>query len=387
MIIKDRATLGQIPFKASSPDTIGMEIEFQLLDPVSFDLIDGILPLMQRYPDNPNIKPEFIQNTVEVASPICHSIEELDQQVRFYVKDLISNCRDLGIALCGAGTHPFSLHLAETTPLQRYLAIEKAEGYNSHTQITFATHVHIGMRSGDEAIAVMQRLTRYLPLLIALSANSPYWRCHDTNYDSFRHYVLGATRSYGEPPYFRDWQEFSDFFTMTQRAGIFETVNDIHWDIRPRPHFGSLEIRVMDAQPTVADAVALAAMVQALVNYLRSDIEPQPQCTPNALRQWINKDNYYRAAHHGLRASYFDEFRNKSLPISKFYDEVRDHISPAVTELNTQAFLSRLTQSVNNGGNAQLQRKLFSETHMLKQVVASLVTALDNDINGDMNGY
>lgn len=383
MTTKESEKVEPIPFKASSADTIGMEIEFQLLDQVSLDLIEGILPLMQRYPDSPYIKPEFIQNTIEVASPICYSIAELDQQVRFLVKDLMTNCRDLGIALCGAGTHPYSRHLAEITPLQRFLAMEKAEGYTSHTQITFATHVHIGMRSGDEAIAMMQRLTRYLPLLIALSANSPYWRGHDTNYDSFRHYVLAAARSYGEPPYFRDWQEFSEFFTVAQRAGIFETINDIHWDIRPRPHLGSLEVRVMDAQPTVSDAVALAAMIQALVAYLRSDIVPQRQCIPNALHQWINRDNYYKAAHHGLRASYFDEYRETSLPISQLYDEIRQCILPVVIELNTQVFFERLTERVISGGNAQLQRQLFNETHTLKQMVASLVTALETDINDE----
>lgn len=371
-----------LPFKASGVNTIGMEIEFQLLDSASLDLIEGILPLMRRYPDSRYIKPEFIQNTVEVASPVCHSIAELDQQLRFYVKDLIINCRDLGIALCGAGTHPFSRHLAQITPLQRFLVMEKVEGYSSHTQITFATHIHIGMRSGDEAIAVMQRLTRYLPLLIALSANSPYWRGHDTNYDSFRLYILAAARSYGQPPYFRNWQEFSEFFTVVQRAGIFETMNDIHWDIRPRPHLGSLEVRVMDAQSTVSDAVALAAMVQALVAHLRCEVEPQYQYMPNALHHWINRDNYYKAAHHGLRASYFDEHREASLPITQLYEELKRCISPMVA-LNTEVFFGQLTQMVKNRGGAQWQRQLFRNTHTLKQMVASLVTALESDINDE----
>lgn len=369
-----------IPFKASSVDTIGMEIEFQLLDPASLDLVEGILPLMERYPDSPYIKPEFIQNTVEVATPVCHSIEELNHQLRSLVKDLMGNCTELNMKLCGSGTHPYCRRRAEITPLQRYLEMEKVQGYTSHTQITFAMHVHLGMRSGDEAIAIMRGLKRYLPLLIALSANSPYWRGHDTDYDSFRHFILAARRSYGEPPSFTDWQDFNEFFVVAQRVGIFESIHEIHWDIRPRPHLGSLEVRVMDAQPTVTDALALAAFLQALVAYLRKELAPPIELKPNALHDWINRDNYYRAARHGLRSSFFDEDRDISVPIAQLYDELDSRIYPIFTKLHTTKWCTHLEQLVSEGGSAERQRQLFRKYGGLKPMTAFLVKSLEDDI-------
>lgn len=369
-----------IPFKVGSVDTIGMEIEFQLLDPLSLDLVEGILPLMECYPDSPYIKPEFIQNTVEVATPVCHSIEELHDQLRYLVKGLLSHCQELGIKLCGSGTHPYSKRLAEITPLQRYLDMEQVEGYTSHTQITFATHIHLGMRSGDEAIAIMQALTPYLPLLIALSANSPYWRGHDTDYCSFRHFILAARRSYGEPPWFNHWQNFNEFFSVAQRIGIFKTIHDIHWDIRPRPHLGSLEIRVMDTQPTVTDAVALAAFLQMLVAYLRSESVPVRHCAPNALQDWINRDNYYKAAQQGLAARFFDEYRDISLPIVQLYSELNSRIDPVLIDPFTRACCKQLEERVFAGGNAKRQRQLFKQYGDLKPMTDCLVNMLEKDL-------
>lgn len=244
-------------------------MEFQIIDMESLDLTDRIMKLMELYPDSANIKPEFIQNTVEVASDICTSLPELESQVKQMVLELLGNCHDLGFTLCGAGTHPFSEQLAILTPLPRYLRMEQTSAFLAHNQITFSTHVHIGMTSGDEAISIMRQLKAYLPLLIALSASSPFWRGYDTGFASYRHRILAATRSYGIPPSFENWQFFNDFFDASQQAGVFETINDIHWDIRPRPHLGTLEIRVMDAQATVAEAAALAGLVRAIVYFLK----------------------------------------------------------------------------------------------------------------------
>jgi carboxylate-amine ligase len=163
-------------FKRSEPLSIGVELEFQLLKAETLDLTDGILPLMEFYPDSPYVKPECIQNTVEIASKVCTSIAELKVHLTALVDDLKAKCQALGMRLCGAGTHPFCQHLALITPLPRYLTMEERYGYLAHTQVTFATHVHLGVTSGDEAIALMRSLKPYLPLLIALSANSPFWR-------------------------------------------------------------------------------------------------------------------------------------------------------------------------------------------------------------------
>jgi glutamate---cysteine ligase / carboxylate-amine ligase len=184
-----------VNFKVSELRTIGMELEFQLLDAHTLDLADGILPLMDLYPGSSYIKPEVIQNTVEVASRVCCTNPELEAHLRGVVSGLQENCRNLGMTLCGAGTHPFGRRLALITPKPRYLRFEQREGLPAHTQITFSAHVHLGMTSGEEAIRMMQELRSYLPLLIALSANSPFWRGYDTGHASYRHRILAAART------------------------------------------------------------------------------------------------------------------------------------------------------------------------------------------------
>lgn len=365
-------------FLPSQAMTIGMELEFQIIDRGSMDLTDRILTLMDLYQDSVHIKPEFIQNTVEIASDIYTNLQELEVQVSQMVADLLVKCHALGLTLCGAGTHPFSQHLAILTPLPRYLQMEKTAAFLAHNQITFSTQVHIGMTSGDEAIAVMRQLKAYLPLLIALSANSPYWRGYETGFASYRHRILAASRSYGIPPSFDSWQNFSDFLDVTQQAGIFESINDIHWDIRPRPHLGTLEIRVMDAQPTVSEAVALVGFVRAIVQFLRTQPEaslssglPQPQ------HWWIEKDNRYQASLMGINAKYINDGQRPGRLLQDVFNSVFTAVTAAAEELGQADYLFQLQNSVNTVLPLIRQRAVFSQTHSMQAVVASLVNELE----------
>ena len=358
-----------------------MELEFQLLDAKTFDLVDGILPLMQLFPDNPYIKPEFIQNTVEVASKVCYGIDELEAHVKGIVAELVAKCQTLGMKLCGAGTHPFSQQMAILTPFPRYLHMQETEGYLSHVQITFATHVHIGMRSAAEALHTMADLKPYLPLLIALSANSPFWRGYDTGHACYRHRILAATRSYGIPPTFSDWSEFCAFVATTRRAGIFETINDIHWDIRPRPHLGTLEIKVLDAQPTVTRAIILANFVHMLVDYLHhTNISNRPATLPQPAPWWIEKINHYQASKPGLEAQYIINEQGQILSLAKVFKDVIDILGSYSTTLNQIGYLEQLKTNVSNVTPYTHQRTVYSETGTLQGVVADLVADLEHEV-------
>ncbi|MDH3692446.1 MAG: YbdK family carboxylate-amine ligase [Gammaproteobacteria bacterium] len=367
-------------FKATNPFSIGMELELQLVDSRTLNLADRILPLMEFYPDSPYVKPEFIQNTVEIASKVCDSASKLQSHVTSLVSELSTRCRKLGTSLCGAGSHPFCERLALITPLPRYLKIEESTGYVSHTQITFATHVHIGMTSGDEAIALLRGLKPYLPLLIAVSANSPFWRGYDTSYASYRHRILAATRSYGIPPSFQSWADFSHFFDTSRRAGMFETINDIHWDIRPRPHLGTLEIRVMDAQSTVSDAIALAAFVRALIVYLRrTQGAARSGQLLKPLPWWIEKNNHFQASRLGLDAMYVSDEQGRVRPLVDIFREVTDAVAVAAEELGETRYLQHLTAAMESGPGYTRQRRIYRRTASLKCVVSSLVDRLKQD--------
>jgi len=367
-------------FRASDMNAIGLEIEMQLLDSNSLDLSEGIMRLMDFYPGDGCIKPEFIQNTVEICTPVCHTIEDLDRELRGRVLDLQKHCHQLGMTLCAAGSHPFNRSLASITPMPRYLEQAAREGFTSHTQITFATHVHLGMRSGEEAIHLMHAIKRYLPLLIAVSANSPFWRGYDTNYAAYRHHVLAATRSYGIPPSFSSWKEFARFLCVTRKAGIFRSVNDIHWDIRPRPQLGSLEIRVMDAQPCVSDAVALAAFIQAIVAWLRENSHHGRDNRSEPIAEWVARDNHYQAAHYGLQAIYYDHEKDTKSPMLEHFEESTLMIDDIMHSMKLEKYFDHLKKNVAASGGAAFQREVYRKTGSFYAVMAALVDRLNKDI-------
>lgn len=365
-------------FRPSRADTIGMELELQLLDAATLDLADGIVPLMKLYPSSVYVKPEVIQNTVEIASKVCASAAELEAHVREIAAGLGRRCAALGMRLCGAGSHPFSLRPGLVTPQPRYLAMERRYGHVSHAQITFATHVHIGMRSGDEAVALMHRLKPWLPLLIAVSASSPFWHGLDTGFASYRHRVLAATRSYGVPPSFARWDDFCRFFDSTRRAGLFGSVHDIHWDIRPRPHIGTLEVRAMDAQATVAEATALAAFVRALVEGLRSDALSEPGF-PRPLPWWIEKENHFAASRLGLAARYIADETGTSRALAELWRAAFAALRPIAARLGEGEYLERLREQVEAGPAYAAQRREYERTGSLREVVAGLVARLERE--------
>lgn len=359
-----------------------MEMEFQLLDVETLDLVDGILPLMELYPDDPHIKPEFNQNTVEVCSKICSDINELGAHMRELVTRLRGTCQRLDMLLCSAGTHPFGERLALITPMPRYRQLEKSAGYIGHNQITFATHVHLGMTSGDEATALMHELKALLPLLIAVSASSPFWRGFDTGFAAYRHRILAATRSYGIPPSFDSWDDFSNFLDTTYRAGVFNTINDIHWDIRPRPHLGTLEIRVMDAQPTIALALTLAGFLRAVVTYLR--VTPQthrPPLFPHPLHWWIEKHNHFQASKQGLDAKYIHHKQGTLVPMRELCRHVMQATKPTADELGQGSYYRRLQDHLNVGPSYVQQRRVYEKTGSFKAIARHLIAELEEDLD------
>jgi carboxylate-amine ligase len=367
-------------FKGSPTSSIGIEIELQLLDSDTLDLIDGILPLLASYPDHPALKPEFNQSTVEINSKPCENIRELESDFDSILSALQARCQALGMAICGAGTHPFCQRLATVTPLPRYLAQYERGGYLADLMMTFALHVHVGMPSGEEAIAMMAALKPYLPILLALSASSPFWWGYDTGYASYRQRVLASMRSYGLPPTFKSWQEFSDLFQSGRAAGMFDMIRDIHWDLRPHPDFGTLEVRIMDSQPTLREAIALSAFVHSLIAYLqycRRGGRAGFLLTP--CHGWIEKENYFRASHLGLDACYIEDDRGHSRLFRSIIEDILEALAPMAAQLGETEYLKFLEKRLEGGSSYIRQRRVFQQTGSKKEVVAVLVRELKEE--------
>jgi carboxylate-amine ligase len=374
-------------FQASSSPSLGLELELQLLDSHSLGLVNGILPLLQVCVDNPLIKPEFNQATVEINSRVCANVAELQADLLSTLRFLKTRCQGLNMKLCGAGTHPFCDRFVTVTPLPRYLDQQSRMGYLADLMMTCALQVHIGMPSGDVAIAVMNQLRPYLPILLALSASSPFWWGQDTGYASYRYRFLSSLRTYGMPPTFKTWSDFADFFKMAQHTGMCETIRDLHWDLRPQSAFGTLEVRVMDAQPTLQAALMLAAFIHSLVEYLQTDwaenrasfgLMPHPW--------WIEKENYFRASHSGLDGNYIEDEQGNSRPIRAIVQDILAAIETTAHRLGEAAYLQYLKQYLDEGPSYIRQRRILQNTGSLEAVVADLVRELQEEITQPVLG-
>lgn len=359
-------------FTPSAAFSVGMELELQLLDPVSLDLAEAVLPLLETYSDHRYVKPEFLQNTVEVVSPVAADLSELEAGLRPLLVELLLHLEQLGLAVCGAGTHPFHRRPARYTPGERYRLMERNYGWLGQNQVTFATHVHLGMPSGAEALTLMHELKPFLPLLVALSASSPFWHGSDTGFAAFRQRVLAASRTYGIPPDFHDWPAFERFYATMSRAGVLGSVQDIHWDLRPAPHFGTLEVRVMDAQPSLGEALALAALLRALVRFLQASrgcwtppagLAPQPW--------WLLRDNCFIASRDGIEASLIASQDGDLIPLKRIAALVLALVRPWAAA-DEHPWLDRLEASIAAGLPYGRQRLLLNRGGSYQQVVAAL---------------
>jgi carboxylate-amine ligase len=367
-------------FTPSAAFSVGMELELQLLDPATLDLADGVLPLLETYSDRRYVKPEFLQNTVEVVSPVAADLTELEACLRPLLIDLLQHADRLGLGVCGAGTHPFNRRPATYTPGERYRLMERNSGWLGQNQVTFATHVHLGMPSGGEALTVMRELMPFLPLLVALSASSPFWHGSDTSFAAFRQRVLAASRTYGIPPDFPDWPAFQRFFSTMARAGALGSVRDIHWDLRPSPHFGTLEVRVMDAQPTLAEALALAALLRALVRFLqasRGSWTPPAALAPQPW--WILRDNCFSASRDGIEASLIASQDGDRMPLKRLAALVLGWVRPWAAA-DEHPWLDRLEASITAGLPYVRQRLLLRRGDSVQGVVAALAGEFRADL-------
>ncbi|HWP00671.1 MAG TPA: YbdK family carboxylate-amine ligase [Methylococcus sp.] len=363
-------------FQGNETPSVGVEIEFQLIDPETADLTDRILPLLRTLPDDPAIKAEMTCCTVEINSKVCSGIDELEEDLAKTLRKLQEHCRRLGIGLCAAGTHPFSQRPVAVTRAPRYLATERSMPYLSRRLRTFATHVHVGMPSGDVAVRVMAMLKPYLPLLLALAANSPYWEGVDTAFACFRQRVLASYRDYGMPPDFADWREFLVFFECNRRTGVYQSPRSFHWDVRPSPTFGTLEVRVMDAQSTLAENVTLAAFVYTLSMYLRRCLERDEAGLLPRKPWWLEKLNIFNAAHLGLDSRFIIDDHGHGLPTARVMRMVARALTTTAAELGTAPYLERLERLMASPGYRR-QRDTFQRSGDLRAVVRRLMEELE----------
>ena len=365
----------------SSPDTVGVEYELLLVDADTLELVDRALPIVERFGGDEHVKPEHIQSTIEVTTPVCERVEQVDRTLRKRLRAVREVCGEFGVRAVGAGTHPSCQRLATITPLPRYLGMAEHTGLVGRMQITTALQVHVGVTSGQEALAAMNELRSYLPLLLALSASSPFWMSHETGFASFRQRLMAMGRTNGMPPHFSRWSEVEDLFFVGERAGSLSGWRDVHWDLRPRPDYGTIEIRTMDTAATASEASVLAAFARALTTYLlRTPPRSRPSALMRPLPSWLERHNEFQASRLALDAECVADTDGRVVRLRELLAIVLEEVGPIAEALGDGEFLRSLPSRFVETPNHTRQRLVRDRTGSMREVVGALARELDADL-------
>jgi carboxylate-amine ligase len=354
--------------------TLGIEEEFQLVDPQNRELkshIEEMLAAGAHLGDQ--IKPELHQSVVEVGTPVCADIGEARAAVLHLRRSLVQMAEQSGARIVAAGTHPFS-HWKdqEITDRIRYQDIVNEMEDLARANLIFGLHVHVGVADDEMRIQIMNGVRAFLPHLLALSVNSPFWCGRRTGVKSVRSTIFKRFPRTQVPDYFHSWSDYARFVELLVRTHCIDDGRKIWWDIRPHAYFKTLEFRICDIPCRAEETVALAALCQALVAKLHRLFEANL-----GIRQYpraIIMENKFRALRQGLDGQLIDFGLKAEAPARALLLEVLDFADDVVDELGTRAEMAFLRSWVTTGDTgADRQLRAFEQTHDLRAVVDLLV--------------
>lgn len=360
----------KLSFKKSSVASIGMELECQLVDIHTNTLISKAKELIRNIKTGPykiRIKPEITQSMIEINSSIHHSPQTMLEELSELHGYLLAQANNLHIAICGGGSHPFQTwSMQKIFPTLRNKNISRKYRYLSKLATVFGLHIHVGCASGEDAIYLTHALSRYVPQFIAIAASSPFYQGINTGFCSSRSTVFNAFPSSGVIPYLTDWKQFSDYFQKMRRLGIAVTMKDFYWDIRPKPEFGTVEIRVCDTPLTIKKAVLIAAYLQSLAIYL---LDERPIQIAHDL-YYIYNQNRFQASRYGFQGNFINPCTLNQCLILEDLLDTANKIEKYINQSGNTAFVDLLLQDAKNEINdAFTLIQIFKQKGSLYQVV------------------
>lgn len=372
-----------IAFASSPRPTIGVEVELQLIDPQTLDLTARSIELLKLCAQRKiqRIKAELTQSMIEIDTEVSTDVKECRRSLELRLLALRALCEDLGVKLCVAGTHPFQ-HWTERKiyPSPRYEYLLQKFQWLARRITVYGLHVHIGVKSGEHAVAISNHILKYLPHLLALSTSSPFWEGADTGMESCRLSVLESFPLSGLPYYFPDWLGFEDYCETLLGLGAIASLKDLYWFIRPSPGYGTLEFRICDGIPTVTETMAVVALIQALVVFIDQGLHDGSRPRKVSMRRyWIAPENCWIAARDGLDGMIIREETGQRVKIADELLLLVDRLRPVAQKLNSDEELLHIKQMIRNGSSAKRQRARFAATQSLPAVVKGLINELEND--------
>ncbi|MFT4174985.1 MAG: YbdK family carboxylate-amine ligase [Rhodocyclaceae bacterium] len=358
-----------LDFATSDTLTLGVELELQLVSRMDGDLQRGaaeLLALIGRRPHRGDFKPEITESMIEVSTAVHHRCDTLLDELHAARGVLIEEADRLNLLVCGGGAHPFQ-HWAERkifdTP--RFHQINSLYGYLAKQFTVFGQHIHVGCPSGDEALFLLHGLSRFIPHFIALSAASPYYQGVDTAFDSSRLNAISAFPLSGRAPMVKRWSDFISYYNDMLSFGVISSMKDFYWDIRPKPEFGTVEIRICDTPLTVERAAALAAYAQTVCRYL---LVERPFVIDEALYA-VYTYNRFQAARFGFEGCLIDPHSKARIGLRDDFSATLERLAPHAAELDTTDLLRSLWQDTEGGNHAQWMRQAYQRNRSFGDLV------------------
>jgi carboxylate-amine ligase len=355
--------------------TLGIEEEYQTIDPVTRDLrshIDMEIISKGKTILREAVKPEMHQSVIEVGTGVCKDIKEAKRQLFELRRSIVDLAKENGLRLAASGTHPFAdWRNQEIYPDQRYAEIVEDMKMVARANLIFGLHVHVGVEDRETAIHLMNAARYFLPHILALSTNSPFWLGMDTGLKSYRCKVFDKFPRTNIPDYFPSWGEYESFINLLVQTKCIDNAKKIWWDIRIHPHFPTLEFRVCDIPMRADETIAIAALIQATVATL---YKLHAANTGYRLyRRALIMENKWRALRYGIDGKLIDFGKRTEVPLRDLMYEYLHLIDDVVDELGSRDEINYIHRILEHGSGADRQLRVFKETNDLTKVVDYII--------------
>jgi carboxylate-amine ligase len=356
------------------PFTIGIEEELMLLDAGDLSLAQEIEAILAAVPPERDgqVKPELMQSVLEIATKPCQSVAQAGEELRALRRMLADIVEERGLRVAASGTHPFALwEEQKIVDRPRYLELIEHLGFIARQELIFGTHIHVAIEGPDRAIYVADGIRLFLPLLLALSANSPFWRGSLTGMMSTRTPVFRAFPRVGIPPHNGTWEIYSHRVEQMMRGGAIEDYTYLWWDVRPHPNLGTVETRIFDQQTTLEHTIALAALTICLAHRMAAlhDAEEPLIGFPTELID----DNKVRAALRGMDGTLIDFRRGEQLPAERMARALTDELMEDAAKLGCTAELELIDDLLGSQSGAHRQLRHWGRHRDLSKLVEEMI--------------
>jgi carboxylate-amine ligase len=373
---------GELHFRGTQSQSLGVELELQIVERETGNLAPGALRILEacREEGLDCVSGEFMLTMLEVRTGVCQNVAEVSRDLLRSLSRVRNIARSLGYELALGGTHPYGrAGMSAVFTNKRYRRIQRMQGWTAYQEAIYGLHVHVGVPDGDTAIGVANLVTQYLPHLLALSANSPFWQGLDTGYASSRHTMFRPSALAGLPLYFPDWNGFCEYFHVMHDAGAMEHTKDIYWDVRPRPHLGTVEFRIFDAPPTMSSLLALAALTRALVADVVECIRTNPRAVEGDRRTfWLATQNKWLAGRFGLKAKCRRTPDGEHLTLADDAEQLLRRLRPVFEANGDDTFWP----DVEAESGADRQRRIYRQTGNWQAVVDDMTHRWEEELGG-----